>query len=111
MDAMRQAGELAKGGQPYQKATGSKSDPVEVTLESMGVTKHLAHEMRRVFALTPAEFKVEMESPARSGRRRASALIHYFEPFLRPARGKVPRTITPAVRSGGSIETPLPERS
>lgn len=56
MEDMRRADALAKGGKPYQKATGGKRPPVEPTLGSLGIDKDLAKEMRRVGAMDAAEF-------------------------------------------------------
>jgi hypothetical protein len=56
MGAQRDAGLMAKGGQPYQ-ATGSVLDPVEIiekpiTLEQAGIDKHLADKARKFAART-----------------------------------------------------------
>lgn len=45
MEEMRQKGYMAKGGKPYQKATGVSETPV-ANLESQGVDKALAKRAR-----------------------------------------------------------------
>jgi N6-adenosine-specific RNA methylase IME4 len=47
---------LAKGGQPYQ-ATGLSDNPVAPTLASQGIDKNLAHQARKLGALSDERFE------------------------------------------------------
>jgi hypothetical protein len=62
MKADRDAGKLAKGGQPYQKqSTGLSKNPVEKpTLESQGVDKNLADAARKAAAMSEEKYEASI---------------------------------------------------
>jgi hypothetical protein len=57
MDQHREAGGLAKGGQPHQrKSTGVSRTPVEATLKDHGIDKNLAKRARAAFRMPEDKF-------------------------------------------------------
>jgi N6-adenosine-specific RNA methylase IME4 len=82
----RQAGKLAKGGQPHQhkrKSTGSRKDPVAPTLADQGITKSLADRARKAAAMPAAAFEQEVAQTVRV----AVAATEGDREVIRAARG------------------------
>jgi hypothetical protein len=70
MREKREAGEMARGGQPYRKSTGAKNAPVE-TLEKQGIDKHLANAARKAAAVPEDKFEQEIAKARRLARAAA----------------------------------------
>jgi hypothetical protein len=70
METHREDGAMAKGGgngsNQFQKATGSKPDPVAqpITLADAGIDKHLADKARKFAALSEEKFEALVERHA-----------------------------------------------
>ena len=82
LEQERQAGKLAKGGQPHQhkrKSTGSQKDPVAPTLAEQGIGKALADRARRAAAMPQEKLEVRgagcADGAGRCGRRRGRRAV------------------------------------